>query len=217
MTPLSPLSVAGQAGSAVQKQQQFARFGDQLLIDAVATPSADAERAAKAIVDEAEAILSDATVCRWDDADDVHALRVRITHYLQDHPQLTSLTGALDPLRALLEELQRRAKRKLQMPATKTKKRAALEAADVALGRLGEFVEALPAETQHLAAGTGVAAQELVFLLDLTQQEAPVRISHADEVAGAIASGRQAVNESRTRRVSSVFQSALADIRIAFG
>jgi hypothetical protein len=217
MTPVLPnvvLSALGQAGGALQKQQQLAGFGDQLLIDAVAAASADAELAAKAIVDEAEAILTDATVCRWDDADDVHALRVRTTHYLEDHPRLTPLTDALDPLPALLEELQRRAKRKLQMPAKKTKKQAALAAAIDALGSLRDFVEELPAETMRLPAGTG--AQELVFLLDLTQQEAPERISHADQAADAIASGREAVKQSRTRRVSDVFQRALADIRIAF-
>jgi len=219
MTPVPPnvvLSALGTAGGALQKQQQLAGFGDQLLIDAVAAASADAKLAAKAIVDEAEAILSDATVCRWDDADDVHALRVRITHYLANHPRLASLTDALDPLPALLEELQRRAGRKLQMPAKKTKKQAALAAAIDALASLRDFVEQLPAETAHLPAGTGVAAQELAFLLDLTQQEAPERISHTDQAADAIASGRQAVSQSRTRRVSSVFQRALADIRIAF-
>jgi hypothetical protein len=176
MTPVPPnvvLSALGKTGGALQKQQQLAGFRDRLLIDAIATASADAELAAKAIVDEAEAILSDATVCRWDDADDVHALRVRITHYLEDRPRLTSLTDALDQLPTLLEELHRRAKRKLQTPAKKTKKQAPLAAAIDALASLRDFVEELPAETMHLPAGTGVAAEEQVFLLDLTQQEAP--------------------------------------------
>lgn len=72
-----------------------------------------------------------------------------------------------------MEELHRRAKRKLQTPAKKTKKQAPLAAAIDALASLRDFVEELPAETMHLPAGTGVAAEEQVFLLDLTQQEAP--------------------------------------------
>jgi hypothetical protein len=212
------LAVLGQGVGVVQRQKQLEGLGDQILIDALAIWSANASGAAKEIVDEAEAILTDANVCRWGNDEDVHALRVRIAHYWEDHPRLTNLETALDQLPELVGELGRRAKRRLQMPKTKQKKQHAIGQALDALESLKQFTNDLRSETEHLRVGSGLAAPQLHGLVQIALQGPSVRLGEqaSGRVAQLVAEGRDVVKQSRARTLSSSAETALTRMRTAF-
>jgi hypothetical protein len=212
------LAVLGHGVSAVQRQKQLEGLGDQILIDALAILSANAAAAAKAIVDEAEAIFTDAKVCRWENDEDVHALHVRIAHYWEDHPRLTSLEEALDQLPDLLDELGRRAKRRVQMPKTKQKKQKAINDALKASDSLKQFAKDLPNETKHLPVGSGLAAEQLHGLDGIALLPVPTRVEQqaSGRVNQLVAEGKDVVKQSRARALSSSAQTAVTRIRTAF-
>ena len=213
---MDPLSLAGQAVSAAQRQQQLASFKDAVLIDAVASLAATVTTAAKGIVDEAEAILTSAKVCRLDNDDDVHALHVRIAHYFEDHPRLTTLRDALPPLDRLLDELAGRANRKLQLSKTRDARRRATIGFLDAVDGLKAFMKELGFEFEYLPAKTGLAASAISELDRITQLPEPLRKEKREQIAEHVQTGRVAVEESRANSVSAKLDAALAQLRVAF-
>lgn len=201
---------------AAQRQQALSHLGDQEILDGAFIAATRIKSAANGIVNEAESILTDASVCQWADDTHVHALRARIAHYLSDHPRLTDLKDALDLVPPLLDELKRRANRRLQRPNTRAEKQQAAAAAVDALSGLEQFVGALGSETQYLPSRTGIAAIQLSQLEAFTQFDQTRRVAQQDEIDRLVTEGRLEVQESRTNRAAASLDAALNQARIAF-
>ena len=204
--------------SAAQRQLLLEGFRDQILIDALAGLVDTAALAAKWIVDAAEAILTTAETCRWDNGEDVHSLHVSIAHYFTDHPRLTTLQDALNPLPDLVAALSLRGGRKLQLPRKRRGRQKALTQALDALTNLKAFADSLRLETEYLPTHTGLAARELGRLSDLTLQDAPIRVraKESGEIYDLVAHARESVAQARSRNVSSELTAAVLGIREAF-
>jgi hypothetical protein len=196
-------TMIGQAINAAGQEQPLDGYEDQVLIAALDQMSRRASEAAKAIVDEAEAILTKAEVCRLDNNDDAHAVHVRITEYFQNHPRLTTLQDALEVLQRLLAPLRGRAEsRRLQLPKTK-KARADTAGRFLKQARTMEgFVDSLFREFKHLPSGTGLANGPLLRIDNVMRLDQQARVSRHEEVLAAVRDGRKEVQESRLKQAS---------------
>jgi hypothetical protein len=216
MDPGLVVGPIGQVVNAARQKQQLDGYRDQVLIDALDVVSQQASQAAKAIVDEAEAILTKAEVCRLDNDDDAHAVHVRITEYFQNHPRLTTLQDCLEVLAQLLGPLRDRAGRLLQLPKTKRARKKAVQRFLDGANAMQEFTDSLFFEFTHLPTRTGLAVGPLGRIDDIMIQDREVRLSRRGEVLAAVDAGRREVQQSRLKRADAGLGTTMVEARTAF-
>jgi hypothetical protein len=216
MDPGLVVGPIGQVVNAARQKQQLDGYRDQVLIDALDVVSQQASQAAKAIVDEAEAILTKAEVCRLENDDDAHAVHVRITEYFQNHPRLTTLQDCLEVLAQLLGPLRDRAGRLLQLPKTKRARKKAVQRFLDGANAMQEFTDSLFFEFRHLPTRTGLAVGPLGRIDDIMIQDREVRLSRRGEVLAAVDDGRREVQQSRLKRAAAGLGTTMVEARTAF-
>jgi hypothetical protein len=215
--PTLAIGPIGQVVNAARQKQQLDGYRDQVLIDALDGVSQLASQAAKAIVDEAEAILTKAEVCRLANDDDAYAVHVRIVEYFQNHPRLTTLQDSLEVLARLLEPLRDRAGRLLQLPKTKRARKEAVQRFLASATAMQEFVDSLFFEFRHLPARTGLAVSSLERIDQvMSMDNGEERLSYRGEVLAAVKEGRHEVQQSRLRRAAARLGTTMVEARTAF-
>ena len=217
---MDPRFIAGPAGqviSAVRQKRQLDGYKDQLLIDTLDALSQQASHAAKAIVDEAEAILTKAAVCRLANNEEANSVHVRITEYFENHPRLTDLEGSLDVLVPLLKYLRNRADRLLQLPKTKKARRDKVDTFIASSKAMQDFARDLREEFQSLPARTGLARDALLRIDNVMMiEDSEARLGCKSERDAAVTDGRAVVQQSRLKRAEASLAQATVDARIAF-
>lgn len=217
MDPSLVVGPIGQVVNAARQKQQLDGYRDQVLIDALDAVSQQASQAAKAIVDEAEAILTNAEVCRLANDDDAHAVHVRITEYFQNHPRLTTLQDSLEVLAQLLEPLRDRAGRLLQLPKTKRARKEAVQRFLAGAKAMQEFADSLYFEFRHLPTRTGLAVDPLQRIdRVMSKDNGEERLSYRGEVLAAVEEGRHEVQQSRLKRAAAGLGTTMVEARTAF-
>jgi hypothetical protein len=217
MVPGLVIGPIGQVVNAARQKQQLDGYRDQVLIDALDVVSQQASQAAKAIVDEAEAILTKAEVCRLAN-DDANAVHVRITEYFKNHPRLTTLQDALEVLARLLEPLRGRAGRLLQLPKTKRARKDAVQRFLASANAMQEFADSLFLEFGYLpGGGTGLAVVPLGRIdAVMTMDDREARLARRGELLATVEEGRGEVQQSRLKRAAAGLGTTMAEARTAF-
>jgi hypothetical protein len=192
-----------QAITAAAQEQPLDGFEDEVLIAALDAMFRQASEAARGIVNEAEAILTKAEVCRLDNDDDARAVHVRITEYFENHPRLTTLLDALKVLKGLLEPLRGRAeRRRLQLPNTKKARADTVRRFLKSAEAMEKFVDDLFLEIKHLPSRTGLASGPLLSIDEVMKMDHQARVSNGNTVIEAVEKGRSEVQQSRVKQAA---------------
>jgi hypothetical protein len=217
---LNPADFAGPARpiiSAIQKTQQLDVFKDHALIDALQEVTQRASQAAMAIVNEASAIFTKAECCRLVNDDEAHAVLVRITAYFSEHPRLRILESALDQLRVLLNELDRRAnKARLELPKTKRARQDTVKEFLESVQAMQRFADDLYPEFRFLKRKTGLAREQIESIEEVMKMGPKSRLSHSGQVLAAVREGREVVEQSLLRGAPDRLDTTMALARTVF-
>jgi hypothetical protein len=143
-------------------QQQARKVQDALLASALVADSLSARQLMNSLLTSAERII---VLCKvTDPANDGQraSLNVQIQDYLYVHERLRPLEEDLLPsIKTVLNELNKRSQRLLQLPSTSQRKKQALKTFRDNYYRVLGQVEGLYRQTTFMSSGTGFGAEQL--------------------------------------------------------
>jgi hypothetical protein len=210
-----------QSINILRQQGQLNLLKDQVIIDDLAKVWGAASNASIAIIEEAALILALAKACRLNNDDHAHEIEVRITRYFDNEPQLTILKDALRTAQILLDALENRARRLLQLPSARQARKDVTQRFLDSEIAAKDFVDRLYFDFQDLSSKTGVktgvAAKELDDIRSIMRYDsAQDRLSMEPQLIHAIAEGERQIKEFRHRRKEMRFDIILASARTTF-